>query len=125
MRPDTSSRPEIAFVLMLMQSLFWLIAGLSAMPFGLGGEVHMVALGVITMLLALTTLLTAIGVLWRRRAATGLAIALEVVCLAGTALLLFVPIGANKGLVSLLVNAALPLAVIVVLAGKERGEAFS
>ena len=125
MRPDNSSRPEIAFVLMLMQSLFWLIAGLSAMPFGLGGEVHMAALGGVTMLLALATLLTAIGLLWRRRTATALAIALEVVCLAGTAVLLFVPIGANKGLVSLLVNAALPLAVIVVLAGKERGEAFS
>lgn len=125
MQPDTSSRPEIAFVLMLMQSLFWLIAGLSAMPFALGGEVHMAALGVITILLALATLLTGIGVLWRRRAAKALAIALEVVCLAGTAVLLFVPIGANRGLVSLLVNAALPLAVIALLAGRERGEAFS
>ena len=36
-----SSRPEGAFVLLLMQATFWAIAGLSAFPFVLGGEVFM------------------------------------------------------------------------------------
>ena len=124
MRPDMSSRPETAFVLLLMQSLFWLIAGISAAPFALGGEVHMAALALATMVFALATLLVGIGVLWRRRRARGIAIGLEVACLAGTALLLIVPIGFNNGPVSLLVNAVLPVAVIVLL-GKQEGEAFS
>ena len=123
-RPDNSARPEAAFVLLLMQSLFWLIAGISAVPFALGGEVYMAALAVVTMLLALGTLLLGIGVLWRRRRARGWAIALEVVCLVGTALLFAVPLGANRGLVSVLVNVALPIAVIALL-GKREVEAFS
>ncbi|HKW58681.1 MAG TPA: hypothetical protein VJR46_02885 [Candidatus Dormibacteraeota bacterium] len=111
-------------MLLLLQSLFWLIAGISAVPFVFGGEVHMAALAVATMLLALGTLLIAIGVLWRRRRARGWAIGLEVVCLVGTALLFALPLGANRGLVSLLVNVALPVAVITLLSNKER-EAFS
>ena len=74
-----SGRPEAAFVLLLLQSLFWLIAGLSAAPFVLGGEIHMAGLVVATLLLALATCMLAIGVLWRRGRATGMAIALEVV----------------------------------------------
>jgi hypothetical protein len=124
MRPDTSSRPEAAFVLLLMQSLFWLIAGVSAVPFALGGEVHMAALAFATMVFALATLLVGVGVLWRVRRARAVAIGLEVACLAGTALLLILPIGFNAGLVSVIVNAVLPVAVIVLL-GKQKGEAFS
>jgi len=102
-------------VLLLMQSLFWLIAGISAVPFALAGEVYMGVLGLITMLLAMATLLLGIGVLWRRRRARAWAIALEVVCLFGAALLLVLPIGFNGGVVSLMVNVALPVAVIVLL----------
>lgn len=98
-----------------MQSLFWLIAGISAVPFALAGEVYMSGLALATMLLALGTLLCAIGVLGRRHVARGIAIALEVVCLFGSALLFLAPIGFNRGLVSTLVNAALPIAVIVLL----------
>jgi len=87
-----SGRPEAAFVLLLLQSLFWLIAGLSAAPFVLGGEIHMAGLVVATLLLALGTCMLAIGVLWRRRRARGMAIALEVVCLFGTAILLLLPL---------------------------------
>jgi drug/metabolite transporter (DMT)-like permease len=118
-KAEESSRPEAAFVLLLMQALFWLIAGISAVPFALAGEVYMAALGLATMLLALATLLLGIGVLWRRPRARGWAIALQVVCLAGTAILLLVPIGFNRGVVSMLVNVVLPIAVIVLL-GKER-----
>ncbi len=122
-RPETTSRPEAAFVLLLMQSLFWIIAGVSAAPFALGGEIYMAVLALATMLLALGTLLCGLGVLWRSRRARGLAIALEVVCLLGTALLLVLPVGFNKGLVSILVNAALPVAVIVLL--RRDRQAFS
>ena len=107
--------PEAAFVLLLMQSVFWMIAGISAVPFGLAGEVHMAGLATVTLLLALATSLIAIGVVWRRRGARGWAIGLEFVCLAGSALLLALPIGFNRGPVSLLVNVALPVAIIVLL----------
>ena len=115
-KPEASSgRPEAAFVLLLLQSIFWMVAGLSAAPFVLGGETFMALLAGATLLLALGTCLLAIGVLWRRRGARRLAIALEVVCLVGTFLLLVIPIGANHGPVSLLVNAVMPVAVIVLL----------
>jgi len=111
-------------VLLLMQSLSWLIAGISALPFALAGEIDMGVLGLITMLLALGTLLLGIGVLWRRRRARAWAIALEVVCLVGAALLLVLPIGYNGGVVSLMVNVALPIAVVVLLR-KDSSQAFS
>src|SRR2546421_7049367 len=67
-----SGRPEAAFVLLLLQSLFWLIAGLSAAPFVLGGEIHMARLAVATPLLALGTCLPPIGGLSRPRPARSL-----------------------------------------------------
>jgi hypothetical protein len=118
-----SARPEAAFVLLLVQSTMWMITGISAVPFALAGEIHMAALAVSTTLLALGTLLCAIGVLGRRRWARGVVIALEVVCLFGTAVLFIAPIGFNHGLVSILVNGVLPLAVIVLLPKDQ--EAFS
>jgi hypothetical protein len=122
-KADVSSRPEAAFVLLLMQSLFWLIAGISAAPFALAGEVFMAGLSVATLLLALGTSLVGLGVLWRRRWARGWAIAIEAVCLFGTAILLLLPLGFNRGPVSLLVNVLLPVAVIL-LVRKDEG-AFS
>ncbi len=44
--------------------------------------------------------------------------ALESACLAGALLQLALPIGANHGSVALLVNVALPAAVILLLRGK-------
>jgi hypothetical protein len=122
-KADVSSRPEAAFVLLLMQSLFWLIAGISAAPFALAGEVFMAGLSVATLLLALGTCLVGLGVLWRRRWARGWAIAIEAACLFGTAILLLLPLGFNRGPVSLLVNVLLPVAVIL-LVRKDEG-AFS
>jgi hypothetical protein len=123
-KADVSSKPEAAFVLLGMQSLFWFIAGIASAPFVLAGEYAMAGLVAVTLLLSLATCLLGIGVLWRRRRARGLTIALEVVCLLGAALLLLIPIGANHGPVSLLVNVALPIAVIVLLR-KDPREAFS
>lgn len=105
-----------------MQSIFWLIAGISAAPFVLGGEVHMAGLALATLLLALGTCLVGLGVLWRRRWARGWAMAIEIVCLIGAALLFTLPIGFNRGPVSLLVNVVLPIAVILLT---RKHEAFS
>src|SRR4029077_19065136 len=105
-----------------MQSLFWLIAGISAVPFALAGEAHMAGLALATLLLALGTWLVALGVVWRRLWARGWAMALGDVCLLGAFVLLTLPIGFNRGPVSLLVNVALPIAVILLV---RKREAFS
>ncbi|HVD45984.1 MAG TPA: hypothetical protein VNG70_01750 [Candidatus Limnocylindria bacterium] len=120
-----TSRPEAAFVLLLMQATFWVAAGLSAIPFALAGEVFMVVLGLASILLASLTCLLAIGLVRRWRRSRRWVIALEAVCLGGSVLLLAVPIGANRGPVSLLVNLALPLVVIVLLRGKRMRAAFT
>jgi hypothetical protein len=122
---DSTSRPEIAFVLLLMQSIFWMIAGLSAFPFAFAGELGMIALGLVSLLLALLTCLLGIGIVWRRQWARRWAIALEIVCLVGSLLLLVVPIGANNGPVSLMVNVLLPVAIIWLLRGKRMRSVFA
>jgi hypothetical protein len=122
---NTTSRPEAAFVLLLLQSTFWAIAGLSAFPFALAGEFAMVGLGMASLLLALFTCLIGIGLLWRRRWARGWAIGMEVTCVIGSLLLLVVPIGANNGPVALMVNVALPIAVIWLLRGKKMRSLFA
>ncbi len=122
---DQTSRPEGAFVLLLLQSIFWMVAGLSSLPFGLAGELHMAALGLVTLMSALAACLVGIGVLWRRRWARRVALTLEVVCIIGSALQLLLPIGANRGPVTLLVDVALPVAVVWLLWGKKTRAAFS
>src|SRR5207245_6153905 len=107
-----TSRPEIAYVLLLVQAIFWMVAGLSALPFALGGEIHMLGLGLATLLLALFVCLVGIGILWRRRWARRVAIWLEVLCIAGSALLFLLPIGANHGPVALITNLVLPRPVV-------------
>jgi hypothetical protein len=98
-----------------MQSMFWAIAGLSAIPFVFAGEIFMLGLGLASLLLALATCLLAIGVLWRRRWARRWVIALEVTCLIGSLLLLVLPIGANHGPVALMTNVVLPIVVVLLL----------
>jgi hypothetical protein len=111
----SSSRPEAAFVLLVVQSLLWAVAGLSAIPFALAGEVFMLGLCIASLLLALATCLLAIGVIWRRRWARRWVFVLEVMCLVGSLLLLLLPIGANHGPVALMSNVAIPVAVILLL----------
>ena len=124
MTGNQTSRPEAVFVLLLLQSIFWMVAGLSALPFALGGEIHMIGLGLVSLLLALFVCLVGIGLLWRRRWARRTALGLEILCLIGSALLLALPIGANRGPVSLLVNVALPVAVICLLWGRRTRSLF-
>lgn len=121
--PDKSSRPEAAFVLLLMQEMFWTIAGLSAMPFALAGEFFMLGFGFASLLLAFATCLLAIGVLWRRRWARRCVIAMEIICVAGSLILLVLPIGANHGPVALMTNVALPIAVVVLLRNQRQRKA--
>jgi hypothetical protein len=117
-----SSRPEAAFVLMLMQATFWIAAALSALPFVLGAEPYMLLLAAISLGLAALAIGLAIGVVLRRRGARRWTLVLESVCLVGSLLQQVLPIGANHGSVALLVNVALPAAVIVLLwRNKRRG----
>ena len=113
---STSSRPEAAFVLLLMQATFWLLAGISALPFVLGGEVFMLVLASISIALAAVTVVSAVFVVRRSRWARRTILILESLCVLGSLLLLLLPLGANRGPVSLLVNLVLPLAVIALLA---------
>ena len=83
----------------------------------------MALLSSLTLLFALFMSLVTIGVVWRKRWARRVAMTVEVLCLAGAMLSLVLPIGSNHGPVSVLVNIALPVAVIVLLRG--RREAFS
>jgi len=120
-----TSRPEMVFVLLLIQSIFWMVAGISALPFALGGELNMIGLGLATMLFALFACLVAIGALWRRRWARRTALGLEVACLAGSALQLLLPIGANHAPVGLLTNIVVPAAVVWLLWGRTARAVFS
>jgi hypothetical protein len=120
-----TSRPEAAFVLLLMQATFWAIAGLSAFPFALAGQPFLVGLGLASILLGAVAVLLAVGLLKRRTRSRRWAIRLEITCLAGSLLLLVLPIGANHGPVSLMTNVGLPLAVILLLRGKMMRSAFA
>ena len=120
-----TSRPEAVFVLLLLQSIFWMVAGISALPFALGGQLHMIALGLATLMVALLVCMVAIGVLWRRLWARRTAVGLEVACLAGSALQLLLPIGANHAPVTLLTNVVVPAAVIWLLWGRTTRPFFS
>ena len=113
-----TSRPEAAFVLMLMQATFWSAAGLSALPFVLGGEPYMLLLASGSFGLAALALGLATGLVLRRRGARRWTLALETVSLAGALLQQLIPVGANHGPVALLVDVVLPLAVILLVRGK-------
>jgi hypothetical protein len=122
---NQTSRPEAAFVLLLMQSTFWIIAGISAFPFALAGEYLMAALGGASFVLAAFGCVLATALVRSARWSRKWALVLEAVCLGCSALLLAVPIGANHGPVSWMVNILLPLTVIVLLRGKRMRAVFA
>jgi len=119
-----SSRPEMAAVLLLVQASVWALSAVAALPFVLGGEVGMLLLAALTGALVACALLLAVGLASRRRWARGWTIALEWTCLAGSALLMVLPIGSPHGLVALLVDLGLPVALLVLLMGRRGRRAF-
>jgi membrane protease YdiL (CAAX protease family) len=118
MTPE-SSRPEAAFVLLLMQATFWVAAGISGLPFVLGGEVYMLVLAAASFALAAVAVALAIGLVRRRRAARRWTLLLESLCLGGSVLVFVLPIGANHGPVAMLVNLVLPAALILLVRGRK------
>jgi hypothetical protein len=118
-----SSRPEIAFVLLLVQVSFWLLAALSALPFVFAMPAMSGYVG-LTMIAAAAGLLLSAGLLERRRWARRWTVRLEALCLVGSLLLLVVPVGTSHALVALLCNIALPLALLWLLAGRRARLAF-
>lgn len=119
-----TSRPEAAFVLLLMQATFWFLAGISALPFVLGGEVWMLLLAAFTFALAGFAVWIGVGIVRRRGWARRAVLVLEWICLSGSFLLLALPLGANRGPVSLLVNVVLPAAVVLLMRGKQMRTQF-
>jgi hypothetical protein len=120
-----TSRPEAAFVLLLMQSTFWIIAGISAFPFVLAGEYLMAVLGGASFVLAAFSCVLATALVRRAHWSRRWALVLEALCLGGSALLLAVPIGANHGPVSWMVNVLLPISVIALFRGKRMRAVFA
>ena len=102
-----SSAPEIASVLVVTQASLSLVAGLSAIPFGIVEPGFRV--------LSLVTILVAIAMFWlarnlrrQRRWARRWVTALEALSLAASLLLMVLPIGAVRGPVPVLVNLVMP-----------------
>ena len=119
-----SSRPEVAAVLLLLQAGAWLLAAVSALPFALGGEPTMLVPAALTMGLVSLALLLAAGLGGRRRWARSWALALEWTCLLGSLVLLALPIGTPRGLVALMVDVGLPVALLTLLMGRRGRVAF-
>lgn len=119
-----SSRPEMAAVLLLLQAGAGVLAGLGALPFALGGEPAMAGLAAFTAALVALTLLLAAGLALRRRWARAWTVALEWACLAGSLLLLLLPVGAPHGPVALLTGLGLPAALLGLLVGRRARAAF-
>ena len=107
---------EIASVLVAVQASLSLVAGLSALPFAIV-EPGFRVLGVMTILIAAAMFWLARNLRRGRRWAWGWLVSLDLLCLAITALLSLLPIGAVRGPVPVLVNLVIPMAVVVVLAG--------
>ncbi len=123
---DTPSpgAPEIASVLLVTQASLSLVAGISAIPFGIVEPGFRV--------LSLITILIAIGMFWlarnlrrQRRWARRWVIALEALSLAASLLLMLLPIGAMRGPVPVLVNLVLPAAVLWLLWSRSGRAAFT
>ena len=107
---------EIASVLVAVQASLSLVAGFSALPFAIV-EPGLRVLGVVTILIAMAMFWLARNLRRGRRWARRWLVSLELLCLAITALLSLLPIGAVRGPVPVLVNLVIPMAVVVVLAG--------
>jgi hypothetical protein len=85
----------------------------------------MLALAAATFALAAVGYVLSVGLVRRSRRSRRFTLVLEIICLVGATLLLAVPVGANRGVVALMVNLALPVAVIGLLRGRRMRAAFA
>ena len=111
----TESRIEVAGVLVVLQASLSLIAGLSAIPFGIV-EPGFRVLSVLTILVAVMMFWLARNLRRGRRWAWRWLVLVEVLSLMITVLLALLPIGTIRGPVPVLVNLVIPWAVLVLLA---------
>jgi len=114
--PSTNrSAAEIASVLVVVQASLSLVAGLSAIPFAIV-EPGFRVLGLVTILMAAAMFWLARNLRRGQRWAWRWLVTLEILSLTMTALLSLLPIGTIRGPVPVLVNLAIPTAVVVLLA---------
>jgi len=121
---QTSSAPEIASVLLVTQASLSLVAGLSAIPFGIV-EPGLRVLSAITILVAIGMFWLARNVRRQRRWARRWVTGLEAFSLVVSLLLTLIPIGAMRGPVPVLVNLVLPAAVLWLLWSRSGRAAFA
>jgi hypothetical protein len=121
---QSSSAPEIASVLLVIQASLSLVAGLSAIPFAIV-EPGLRVLGLVTITIAIGMFWLARNLRRQRRWARRWVIALEALSLAPSLLLMLLPIGAMRGPVPVLVNLVLPVAVLWLLWSRSGRAAFS
>jgi len=116
--------PQIASVLLVLQGSLLLIAGLSALPFGIV-EPWIRFEGLLTLLLAVWTFWLARGIRLLRRRARRWTLRLQVLYVIGSLLLALLPLDGLRGPVPVLANLALPVAVFALLASRSTGAMFS
>jgi hypothetical protein len=121
--PSAPSAPEIASVLVVTQASLSLVAGLSAIPFGIV-EPGFRVLSLITILVAIAMFWLARNLCRQRRWARRGVIALEAFSLAASLLLTVLPIGAVRGPVPVLVNLVMPASVLWLLWSRSGRAAF-
>ncbi len=120
---QTQGAPEIASVLLGVQASLFLVAGLSALPFGIV-EPWMRLEGLATLLLAGFTFRLARGVRRHRRWARRWTLILEILCVVGSLLLALLPLDALRGPVPQLTNLVLPAAIAGLLLMRSGRAAF-
>ena len=120
----SSSAPEIGSVLLVTQASLSLVAGLSAIPFGIV-EPGFRVLSVVTTLVAFAMFWLAGNLRRQRRWARRWVTALEAFSLVVSLLLTVLPIGAMRGPVPVLVNLVLPAAVLWLLWSRSGRAAFA
>jgi hypothetical protein len=118
-----SSVPEIASVLVVTQASLSLVAGLSAIPFGIV-EPGLRVLSLVTILIASSMFWLARNLRRQRRWARRWVICLEALSLVASLLLTVLPIGAMRGPVPVLVNLVMPAAVLALLLSRSGRAAF-
>lgn len=121
---SASSASEIASVLLVTQASLSMVAGLSAIPFGIV-EPGFRVLSVVTILIAIAMFWLARNLRRQRRWARRWVTGLEAFSLVVSVLLTLLPIGAMRGPVPVLVNLVMPAAVLWLLWSRSGRAAFA